>query len=143
MNTFTSPIPPVKAFQTCPPALVLTSPAAFFAPGAAADTNSAVSTPMALAPSTVLIAVVATPCLLRPHVRSDFEDSTLVKAFGQDGREILPAHTIMILRYGKNGRHVAGNVDTVVEHFYAISVSRKKYAILLKRGYTKRQDKIS
>lgn len=63
---------------------------------------------------------------IQPYVVAEFEDSALLKAFGQDGRGILPVHNIIESEVRKQyGLHVVGKVDSAVEHFYAISVSRK------------------
>lgn len=63
---------------------------------------------------------------VRPHIVGEFEDSALMKAFGQDGRGILAVHNIIEGEVRRQyGLHVVGRADSVKEQFYAISVERR------------------
>lgn len=63
---------------------------------------------------------------IEPNVVAEFEDSALLKAFGQDGRGILAVHSVIEKNVRQQyGLEVVGQVDSVVESFYAISVERK------------------
>lgn len=63
---------------------------------------------------------------LHPRVVGEFEDSALMKVFGQNGLGIFPAPSAieqeMTARYGVEN---IGRADTVRESFYAISVERR------------------
>ncbi len=63
---------------------------------------------------------------LRPKVVAEFEDSALLKAFGQEGHGAFPAPTAVEgeirLQYGVR---VVGRIDAIRERFYAISVERR------------------
>ena len=63
---------------------------------------------------------------LRPVVIGEFEDSALMKVFGQAGRGVFPAPTVVkdeIRR--KYGVRAIGELEHVRERFYAISPERK------------------
>jgi LysR family transcriptional activator of nhaA len=63
---------------------------------------------------------------LRPRVVGEFEDSALLKAFGQDGAAVLPAHTVIRAEIGRQyGLELVGEVEQMRESFYAISVERR------------------
>jgi LysR family transcriptional activator of nhaA len=63
---------------------------------------------------------------VRPRVVAEFEDSALLKAFGQHGHGIFPAPAILEREICKQyGVRAIGRADTVVERFYAISVERR------------------
>lgn len=63
---------------------------------------------------------------IRPRVVGEFEDSALLKAFGQDGGAVLPAHTVIRAEIGRQyGLHLIGRVKDVRDSFYAISVERR------------------
>jgi len=63
---------------------------------------------------------------LRPKVVGEFEDSALLKVFGQAGRGVFPAPTIVAERVTKQyGVKVLGELEDVRERFYAISPERK------------------
>jgi LysR family transcriptional activator of nhaA len=61
-----------------------------------------------------------------PRVVAEFEDSALLKVFGQHGHGIFPAPSILEAELRKQyGVRVIGRAETVVERFYAISVERR------------------
>ena len=61
-----------------------------------------------------------------PRIIGEFDDSALLKAFGQGGKGVFFAPTAIAdevaIQYGVQ---VIGQTDKVKEHFYAISVERK------------------
>jgi LysR family transcriptional activator of nhaA len=63
---------------------------------------------------------------LRPQVLAEFEDSALLKVFGQAGRGVFPAPTVVAdgvcERYGVRA---LGELESVSETFYAISPERR------------------
>lgn len=63
---------------------------------------------------------------LHPVVVGEFQDSALLKAFGERAHGVFPAPTVMeadvIRRYGVD---VIGRTEEVEERFYAISVERR------------------
>jgi len=63
---------------------------------------------------------------IRPHIVAEFEDSALMKVFGADGVGIFPAPAAVgrdvMEQYGVER---LGEVEGVVERFYAISVERR------------------
>ncbi len=63
---------------------------------------------------------------IRPRLVGEFQDSALAKAFGQAGIGVFAAPTAVEQSVKKNYGVVAvGRIDTVLEHYYAISVERK------------------
>jgi LysR family transcriptional activator of nhaA len=63
---------------------------------------------------------------LRPRLHGEFEDSALLKAFGQAGHGLFPAPTAIereVLR--QYSVRVVGRAETVKMQFFAISVERK------------------
>jgi LysR family transcriptional regulator, transcriptional activator of nhaA len=63
---------------------------------------------------------------LHPVVRAEFEDSALLKVFGQDGVGLVPAPSIMEASVARQyDLQLVGRIDAVREQFYAISVERK------------------
>ncbi len=63
---------------------------------------------------------------LRPTVVAQFEDSALLKVFGQAGRGVFPAPTVVKDQVCKQyGVRALGELDSVRERFYAISPERK------------------
>lgn len=63
---------------------------------------------------------------VRPEVRSEFEDSALLKVFGQAGVGIFPAPTAIEAEVRRQyGVRVVGRTDAVRERFYAISAERR------------------
>ena len=63
---------------------------------------------------------------LRPRVVGEFDDSALMKVFGQSGAGVVPAPTVVerdvAAQYGLS---VVGRVEGVRERFYAISVEKR------------------
>lgn len=63
---------------------------------------------------------------LRPLVVGEFEDSALLKVFGQAGRGVFPAPTIVVDQVCRQyGVKVVGELPNVRDRFYAISPERK------------------
>ncbi|RMH04318.1 MAG: transcriptional activator NhaR [Nitrospirae bacterium] len=63
---------------------------------------------------------------LEPTVVGEFEDSALLMSFGQDGRGIIPVHTIIEKDIRRQyNLEAVGVMDSVQTSFYAISVERK------------------
>jgi LysR family transcriptional activator of nhaA len=63
---------------------------------------------------------------IRPRIVGEFEDSALLKVFGQGGRGLFPAPAAIeaeVMR--EHGVRRVGLVESVRERFYAISVERK------------------
>jgi LysR family transcriptional activator of nhaA len=63
---------------------------------------------------------------VRPMILGEFEDSALMKVFGQAGRGVFPAPTVVreqIIK--KYGVQALGELSEVRERFYAISPERK------------------
>jgi LysR family transcriptional regulator, transcriptional activator of nhaA len=63
---------------------------------------------------------------IHPRIVGEFEDSALLKAFGQAGAGLFPVPSIIEAEVGRqyHARPI-GVVDGVVERFYAISVERR------------------
>jgi LysR family transcriptional activator of nhaA len=62
----------------------------------------------------------------QPRIAGEFEDSALMKAFGQAGTGIFPSPTAMEAEVQRQyDVHVVGRTEAVVERFYAISPERK------------------
>lgn len=63
---------------------------------------------------------------VRPHTIAEFDDSALLKSFGQAGAGLFPGSTVVeaqiVQQYGVK---VLGRLPSVRERFYAISVERK------------------
>jgi LysR family transcriptional activator of nhaA len=63
---------------------------------------------------------------IKPHIVGEFEDSALLKAFGQDGAGIFPAPTAIEKEVARQyDVHVVGRSEDVRERFYALSVERR------------------
>jgi len=63
---------------------------------------------------------------VRPRVAAEFEDSALMKAFGNDGVGVFPAPTVIEDEIvAQHDVQVIGRTEDVKERFYAISVERK------------------
>jgi len=63
---------------------------------------------------------------VHPQVVAEFEDSALLKVFGQYGHGIFPAPSILEREVCKHyGVRTIGRAETVIERFYAISVERR------------------
>ena len=65
-------------------------------------------------------------CGVRPNVVGEFEDSALLYVFGQSGRGVFAAHSVIEGEVRRQfGVSVIGRTDRVRERFYAISVERR------------------
>ena len=63
---------------------------------------------------------------IRPRVVGEFEDSALLKVFGEAGRGLFAAPSATEAEVRRQYRvHRVGTIDAVKERFYAISVERK------------------
>lgn len=63
---------------------------------------------------------------IRPQIEGEFDDLALMKAFGQDGRELFPAPTVIeAVVKRQHGVEVVGRLPDVKERFYAISPERR------------------
>jgi LysR family transcriptional activator of nhaA len=63
---------------------------------------------------------------VRPRIVSEFEDSALLKAFGEQGLGLFPAPSVIEDEvHGKYGVESVGTADGVRERFYAISPERR------------------
>ena len=63
---------------------------------------------------------------IHPRVVAEFEDSALLKVFGQYGHGIFPAPSVLEREVCKHyGVRAIGRAETVIERFYAISVERR------------------
>lgn len=63
---------------------------------------------------------------LRPSIMGEFQDSALMKVFGQEGLGLFPAPTIIADAVCKQyAVQAIGQIEEVREHFYAISVERR------------------
>ena len=63
---------------------------------------------------------------VRPPVGGEFDDSALMKAFGQAGTAVFPAPTVIARQICRHYGVVAvGSTDAVRERYYAVSVERR------------------
>jgi len=63
---------------------------------------------------------------LRPHIVGEFDDSALIKAFGQAGAGLFVAPTAIADHVCEQYKVVViGRIDSVVEHLYAITTERQ------------------
>jgi LysR family transcriptional activator of nhaA len=63
---------------------------------------------------------------IRPKIVGEFEDTALMKVFGQDGIGLFPAPTVIEEEVCRQYKvRVAGRTDDVRERYYAISVERR------------------
>jgi LysR family transcriptional activator of nhaA len=63
---------------------------------------------------------------LHPVIVAEIEDSALMKVFGQAGRGVFPAPTVVGEEVSKRyGVRALGELDQVRERFYAVSPERK------------------
>lgn len=61
-----------------------------------------------------------------PEIVAEFEDSALLKVFGQQGEGIFPVPTaIETLIKGQYGVHLVGRIPDVLDKFYAISAEKR------------------
>jgi LysR family transcriptional activator of nhaA len=63
---------------------------------------------------------------VRPRIVGEFDDSALMKSFGQAGAGLFVAPTAIAAHVCEQYKVVEiGRIDTVVEHLYAISTERR------------------
>ena len=63
---------------------------------------------------------------IHPQLIGEFDDSALMRAFGQNGQGIFPVPTRVAKEICRQDKvRVIGQVEEVVEHFYAITVERR------------------
>ena len=63
---------------------------------------------------------------LSPRIVGEFDDSALLKAFGEAGAGLFAAPTVIEAEIGRMYRMaVVGRTDDIEEHFYAISAERR------------------
>jgi LysR family transcriptional activator of nhaA len=63
---------------------------------------------------------------IRPRVLGEFEDSALLKVFGQAGLGLFPAPAVIDAEVQRQyGVKLVGQIENVRERFYAISIERK------------------
>ncbi len=63
---------------------------------------------------------------LNPDIQAEFDDSALLKVFGQDGVGLVPAPTIIEASVAHQyDLQLIGRLDTVRQRFYAISIERR------------------
>lgn len=63
---------------------------------------------------------------IRPRVSGEFEDSALMKAFGESGAAVFPAPTVIAHEVCRHYGVVAiGSTDDVRERYYALSAERR------------------
>ena len=61
-----------------------------------------------------------------PEIVAEFEDSALLKVFGQHGEGIFPVPTAIEEIVKKQlGVHLVGRIDDVRDKFYAISAEKR------------------
>jgi len=65
---------------------------------------------------------------IHPRIIGEYDDSALMKAFGQTGAGVFVVPTLIAGEVAKQyGVHCFGQTDAVHEQYYAISVERKIY----------------
>ena len=63
---------------------------------------------------------------ISPLVVGEFEDSALLQVFGQSGVGLFPAHSVIEKEIRQQYEvQVVGQIDSIRERFYAISIERK------------------
>ena len=63
---------------------------------------------------------------IRPHIVGEFDDSALMKAFGQAGAGVFVAPTTLADHVCEQHKAVAiGQIDSVIERLYAITTERR------------------
>jgi LysR family transcriptional activator of nhaA len=63
---------------------------------------------------------------IHPHIAGEFDDSALMKAFGQAGAGVFIAPSAIAQEVAKQyGVKVVGTTEDVREQFYAISIERR------------------
>jgi LysR family transcriptional activator of nhaA len=78
---------------------------------------------------------------LRPNIMGEFDDSATLKAFGQDGYGIFPGVSVIEKEICRQYRvQVVGRLDSLKQHFYAITAERRlKHPAVLALVRTARQ----
>ncbi len=79
---------------------------------------------------------------LRPLIRAEFDDSALLKVFGQAGEGLFPVPTVIEAEVRQQYQvEVVGRIDSIREQFYAISGERKlKHPAVVAITETARQE---
>ena len=82
---------------------------------------------------------------LRPNVVGEFDDSATLKAFGQDGYGVFPGSSAIEKEICRQYQvQVIGQLDSLKQHFYAITVDRRlKHPAVLAIVRTARQALLS
>lgn len=82
---------------------------------------------------------------LQPNIVGEFDDSATLKAFGQDGYGIFPGVSVIEKEICRQYRvQVVGQLDSLKQHFYAITVERRlKHPAVLALVRTARQELLS
>ncbi len=82
---------------------------------------------------------------IRPEIVGEFDDSALIKAFGQAGVGVFAAASVTEATIKRQyGVRVIGRTDEVQERFYAISVDRRlKHPAVVAISETARQQTFS
>ena len=63
---------------------------------------------------------------IRPRVVGEFEDSALLKVFGQEGMGLFVVPTVIEAEVQQQYRvDILGRVDSIRERFYALTVNRR------------------
>ena len=63
---------------------------------------------------------------VRPHIVAEFDDSALMKTFGQDGVGVFPTPSVMEVEVKRQyGVQVVGRAEEIRARFYAISPERR------------------
>jgi LysR family transcriptional activator of nhaA len=63
---------------------------------------------------------------IQPKIAAEFDDSALMKVFGQAGMGVFPAPTIIEVEIMRQYRvKLIGRVESVREQYYAISIERR------------------
>ncbi|HHM12865.1 MAG TPA: LysR family transcriptional regulator, partial [Planctomycetaceae bacterium] len=63
---------------------------------------------------------------LRPRILGEFEDTALMKVFGQDGMGLFPAPSVIEEEVCRQYTvEVVGRISAIRERFYAITVERR------------------
>ena len=77
---------------------------------------------------------------VRPKVVAEFEDSALLKVFGQQSAGLFPGPTAIAAHIRKQyGVQLVGEIPTVHERYYAISMERRvKHPVVLAIASTAR-----
>ena len=79
---------------------------------------------------------------LQPNIVGEFDDSATLKAFGQDGYGVFPGVSVIEKEICRQYQvQVVGQLDSLKQHFYAITVERRlKHPAVLALVRTARQE---